>query len=392
MNEVVIVSAVRTATGRYGKSLLPFSAQKLGAFAIQEAVKRANIEPSEIQDVIMGNVISAGLGQNPARQAMIHAEVPVSVPAVTVNKVCGSSLKAAMMGADAIKAGSSDTILAGGMESMSNAPYLDPKARWGHRMGNGKLIDAMINDGLWDSFENFHMGMTGEIIAEKYEISRVQMDEFSYNSHMRATKATEEGLFRDEILPIEVPQRKGVPIIFDKDEGIRKSTTPETLAGLRTAFKKDGMLTPGNCSQLSDGGSAVVLMDADKAQEKGLEPLAKITGYLSSGVEPKYVMEAPIPAVKMLLEKLGKTIDDIDLFEHNEAFASASCAVAKGLEIPLEKFNVNGGAVALGHPIGASGTRILATLIYAMKNRGARTGIATICLGGGNAVAMSIEM
>lgn len=392
MNEVVIVSAVRTATGRYGKSLLPFSATKLGAFAIQEAVKRAKIQPSEIQDVIMGNVISAGLGQNPARQAMIHAGLPVSVPAVTVNKVCGSSLKAAMMGADAIKAGSSDTILAGGMESMSNAPYLDPKARWGHRMGNGKLIDAMINDGLWDSFESFHMGMTGEIIAEKHEISREQMDEFSFNSHMRAAKATEEGLFKDEILPIEVPQRKGDPIIFGKDEGIRKSTTREGLAGLRTAFKKDGMLTAGNCSQLSDGGSAAVLMGADKAQERGLEPLAKITGYLSSGVEPKYVMEAPIPAVKMLLEKLGKTVDDIDLFEHNEAFASASCAVAKGLEIPMEKFNVHGGAVALGHPIGASGTRILATLIYAMKNRGAKTGIATICLGGGNAVAMSIEM
>jgi acetyl-CoA C-acetyltransferase len=391
MNEVVIVSVVRTAVGRYGKSLLPFSAQKLGAFAIQEAVKRANIQPSEVQDVIMGNVISAGLGQNPARQALIHGGLPVSVPAVTVNKVCGSSLKAAMMGADAIKAGSSDTILAGGMESMSNAPYLDPRARWGHRMGDGELIDAMINDGLWDAYEHFHMGMTGEIIAEKHEISREQMDEFSYNSHMRAAKATEEGLFKEEILPLEIPQRKGDPIIFDKDEGIRKSTTPETLAGLKTAFKKDGMLTPGNCSQLSDGGSAVVLMDADKAQERGLEPLARITGYLSSGVEPKYVMEAPIPAVKMLLEKLGKTVDDIDLFEHNEAFASASCAVAKGLDIPLEKFNVHGGAVALGHPIGASGTRILATLIYAMKTRGAKTGIATICLGGGNAVAMAIE-
>ncbi len=392
MNEVVIVSIVRTATGRYGKSLLPFSAQKIGAFVIQEAVKRAKVQPSEVQDVIMGNVISAGLGQNPARQAMIHAGLPASVPAVTVNKVCGSSLKAVMFGADAIKAGSSDTILAGGMESMSNAPYLDPKARWGHRMGDGKLIDAMINDGLWDVYENFHMGLTGEIIAEKYEISREQMDEFSYHSHMKAAKATEDGLFKEEILPIEIPQRKGEPIIFDKDEGIRKNTTPETLAGLRAAFKKDGMLTPGNCSQLSDGGSAAVLMDADKAQERGLEPLAKITGYLSSGVEPKYVMEAPIPAVKMLLEKLGKTVDDIDLFEHNEAFASASCAVAKGLEIPMEKLNVHGGAVALGHPIGASGTRILATLIYAMKNRGAKTGIATLCLGGGNAVAMSIEM
>ncbi|MEE9223241.1 MAG: acetyl-CoA C-acetyltransferase [Thermoplasmata archaeon] len=392
MGEVVIVSAVRTAVGRYGKSLRPFSAPQLGAFTIQEAVKRANIQPSEIQDVIMGNVISAGLGQNPARQAMIHAGLPVSVPAVTVNKVCGSSLKATMMGADAIKADSSDTILAGGMESMSNAPYLDPKARWGHRIGNGKLIDTMINDGLWDAYENFHMGMTGEIIAEKYEIPREQMDEFSYNSHMRAAKATEEGLFKEEILPIEIPQRKGEPVIFDKDEGIRKSTTPETLAGLKTAYKKDGMLTAGNSSQLSDGGSAAVLMDADKAQERGLEPLARITGYLSSGVEPKYVMEAPIPTVKMLLKKLGKTVDDIDLFEHNEAFASASCAVAKGLGIPLEKLNVHGGAVALGHPLGASGTRILATLIYAMKNRGAKTGIATICLGGGNAVAISIEM
>jgi acetyl-CoA C-acetyltransferase len=392
MNEVVIVSAVRTAVGKYGKALRPFSAQRLGAMAIDEAVKRAKIQPAEVQDVIMGNVVSAGLGQNPARQAMIHAGLPVSVPAVTVNKVCGSSLKAAMMGADAIKAGSSDTILAGGMESMSNGPYLSMKARWGHRLGDGELLDAVVNDGLWDAYNNFHMGMTGEIIAEKYEITREQMDEFSYHSHMRAAKATEEGLFKEEILPIEIPQRKGKPIIFDKDEGIRKATTPEILAGLRTEFKKDGLLTPGNCSQLSDGGSAVVLMSADKAQERGLEPLARITGYLSSGVEPKYVMEAPIPAVKMLLERLGKTVDDIDLFEHNEAFASASCAVAKGLEIPMEKLNVHGGAVALGHPIGASGTRILATLIYAMKNRGAKTGIATICLGGGNAVAMSIEM
>ncbi len=392
MGEVVIVSAVRTAIGRYGASLVPFTAPKLGAFAIEESVKRASIQPGDIQEVIMGNVVSAGLGQNPARQAMIHGGIPVSVPAFTVNKVCGSSLKAAMIGADAIKAGSYDTILAGGMESMSNAPYLDRKARWGHRMGDGKLVDAMIFDGLWDIYNDFHMGMTGEIIAEKYDVSREEMDKFAWQSHKKASKATEGGLFKDEIMPIEIPKKKGDPVVFDKDEGVRKDTTPESLAKLKTVFKKDGMLTAGNCSQLSDGASAVVLMSAERAQEKGVKPLATITGYVSSGVEPELVMEAPIPAVKMLLEKIGKTVDDIDLFEHNEAFASASCAVAKGLSIPLEKLNVHGGAVALGHPIGASGTRVLTTLIYAMKKRGAKTGIATLCLGGGNAVAMSIEM
>ncbi len=392
MGEVVIVSAVRTAVGRYGESLLPFSAPKLGAMVVEEAVKRANIQPSDIQELLMGNVLSAGLGQNPARQAGIHGGLPVTVPSSTINKVCGSSLKAAMIGADAIKAGSYDVILAGGMESMSNAPYLVPKARWGHRMGDGKLVDAMINDGLWDIYNDFHMGMTGEIIAEKYDISRERMDEFAYQSHAKAAKATEEGLFKDEIMPVEIPQRKGEPVIFDKDEGIRKDTTPEGLAKLKTVFKKDGMLTAGNCSQLSDGAAAVVLMSAEKAQEMGVAPLAKITGYVSNGVEPELVMEAPIPAVKMLLEKTGKTIDDFDLFEHNEAFASASCAVSKALEIPEEKFNVHGGAVALGHPIGASGARVLTTLIYAMKNHGAKTGIATLCLGGGNAVAMSIEM
>ncbi len=392
MAEVVIVSAVRTAIGRYGAALLPFTATNLGTLVIEEAVKRANIQPSDVQEVIMGNVVSAGLGQNPARQAMIHGGIPVSVPATTVNKVCGSSLKAAMIGADAIKAGSYDTILAGGMESMTNAPYLDRKARWGHRMGDGKLVDAMINDGLWDIYNDFHMGMTGEIIAEKYDISRERMDEFAYQSHMKSAKATEVGHFKDEIMPIEIPQKKGDPVIFDKDEGIRKDTTPEGLAKLKAVFKKDGMLTAGNCSQLSDGASAVVVMSAEKAQEMGVTPLARITGYVSSGVEPELVMEAPIPAVKMLLEKTGKTIDDFDLIEHNEAFASASCAVMKGLEIPEEKFNVHGGAVALGHPIGASGARVLTTLIYAMKNHGAKTGLATLCLGGGNAVAMSIEM
>jgi acetyl-CoA C-acetyltransferase len=392
MEEVVIVSAARTAIGRYGKSLLPFSAPQLGAMAIKEAVKRANIEPGDLQEVIMGNVVTAGLGQNPARQAMIHGGIPVEVPAVTVNKVCASSLKAVVFGADAIKAGNYDTMLAGGMESMSNCPYIAQRARWGYRLGTGRLLDAMINDGLWDSYNDFHMGMTGEIIAEKYEITREQMDQFAYESHMKAATATYEGLFKEEIMPVEIPQKKKDPIIFDKDEGIRGNTTPEILAGLRTQFKKDGMLTAGNCSQLSDGASAVVVMSADKAKDRGLEPLAKITGYATSGVEPELVMEAPIPAVKMLLEKLGKKVDDIDLYEHNEAFASASCAVAKGLDIPMEKLNVHGGAVALGHPIGASGARVLTTLIYAMKNREAKTGIATLCLGGGNAVAMSIEM
>ncbi|TET90909.1 MAG: acetyl-CoA C-acetyltransferase [Methanomassiliicoccales archaeon] len=392
MDEVVIISAVRTAIGRYGRSLLPFSATKLGAMVIGEAVKRANIEPADVQEVIMGNVVSAGLGQNPARQAAIYGGIPVEVPATTVNKVCASSLKAVVFGTDAIKAGNYDTMLAGGMESMSNCPYLAQKARWGYRLGTNKLVDAMVNDGLWDIYNDFHMGMTGEIIADKYEITREQMDQFSYESHMKAAKATDEGLFKEEIMPVEIPQRKVEPVIFDKDEGIRRNTTPEALAKLRTEFKKDGMLTAGNCSQLSDGGSAVVIMSADKAKERGLEPLAKITGYVSVGVKPELVMEAPIPAIKMLLEKLGKTINDIDVYEHNEAFASASCAVMKGLSIPPEKFNVHGGAVALGHPIGASGARVLTTLIYAMKNRDAKTGIATLCLGGGNAIAMSIEM
>ncbi|UCD92774.1 MAG: acetyl-CoA C-acetyltransferase [Methanobacteriota archaeon] len=392
MQEVVIVSAVRTAIGRYGGALLPFSAPKLGAKVVKEAVGRAKIQPSDIQEVIIGNVVTAGLGQNPARQATLWGDLPPSTPATTINKVCGSSLKAAMMGADAIKAGSYDTVLAGGMESMSNCPYLAPKARWGHRLGNGKLIDAIIHDGLWDIYNDFHMGMTGEIIAEKYEITREQMDEFSYQSHVRAALATDNGMFKDEILPMDIPQKKGEPVVFDKDEGIRRDTTAEKLAKLKTQFKKDGMLTAGNCSQLSDGASAVVVMSADKAKERGLEPLAKITGYVTSGLEPELVMEAPIPAIKMLLEKIGKTVDDIDLFEHNEAFASASCAVSKGLSIPMDKFNVHGGAVALGHPIGASGARVLTTLIYAMKHHNAKTGIATLCLGGGNAVAMSIEM
>ncbi len=392
MDEVVIISAVRTAIGRYGRSLLPFSATKLGAMVIGEAVKRANIEPADVQEVIMGNVVSAGLGQNPARQAAIYGGIPVEVPATTVNKVCASSLKAVVFGTDAIKVGNYDIMLAGGMESMSNCPYLAQKARWGYRLGTNKLVDAMVNDGLWDIYNDFHMGMTGEIIADKYEITREQMDQFAYESHMKAAKATDEGRYKEEIMPVEIPQRKVEPVIFDKDEGIRRNTTPEALAKLRTEFKKDGMLTAGNCSQLSDGGSAVVIMSADKAKERGLEPLAKITGYVSVGVKPELVMEAPIPAIKMLLEKLGKTINDIELYEHNEAFASASCAVMKGLGIPPEKFNVHGGAVALGHPIGASGARVLTTLIYAMKNRDAKTGIATLCLGGGNAVAMSIEM
>lgn len=392
MNEVVIVSAVRTAIGRYGRSLLPFSAPQLGAIVIKEAVKRARISPSDVQEVIMGNVVSAGLGQNPARQAAIHGGIPVEVPATTVNKVCASSLKAVVFGADAIKVGNYDTILAGGMESMSNCPYLAMKARWGYRLGTSKLVDAMVNDGLWDAYNNFHMGMTGEIIAQKYGITREEMDQFAYESHMKAAKATDEGLFKEEIVPVEIPQRKKEPIIFDKDEGIRKDTTPEILAKLRSEFKEGGMLTAGNCSQLSDGASAVVIMSAEKAEERGLEPLAKITGYASSGVKPELVMEAPIPAVRMLLRRLGKNVDEIDLYEHNEAFASASCAVRKGLGIPPEKLNVHGGAVALGHPIGASGTRVLTTLIYAMKSRGAKTGIATLCLGGGNAVAMSIEM
>jgi acetyl-CoA C-acetyltransferase len=392
LTEVVILGAVRTAIGKFNGTLKDFSAQKLGAVAIEEAVARAGIGGNNIDEVLMGNVISAGLGQNPARQAMIYAEMPETIGAVTVNKVCGSGLKTVMMAASSIKAGDASCIVAGGMENMNMAPYLLKKARYGYRLGEGKITDAMVYDGLWDVYNDFHMGLTGEIVAEKYNVTREDADELSFQSHQKAAVAIKEGKFKDEIVPVEIPQRKGDPISFDTDEGVREDTSVEKLARLKPVFKKDGLVTAGNASQISDGAAAVVVASREKAEELGAKPMASIIDYNTGGVKPELVMEAPIPTTRALLEKTGLTVDDLDLFEHNEAFASASVAVKKELNVPLEKFNVHGGAVALGHPIGCSGTRVLITLMYALKQRCLKRGLATLCLGGGNAVAMIVEM
>jgi len=391
MNEVVIVSGVRTAQGKFAGALKDFSAPQLGGMVIREAVKRAGIKPNEVDEVIMGNVVSAGLGQNVARQAAIAAGLPYEIGAFHVDKVCGSGLKAVVLAAQAIKCGDADVIVAGGMESMTNCPYLLDKARFGYRLFNGKLIDAMVNDGLWDVYNDFHMGMTGEIIAEKYNITREDCDKFALWSHHKAAEATENGKFKEEILPVEVKQKKGDPIIFDKDEGIRKDTSLEKLAKLPPFFKENGVVTAGNASQITDGAAAVVVMSKEKAKEKGVEPIVTIKGYNTSGVKPEYVMEAPIPGVKNLLKKMKLSIDDIDLFEHNEAFSSASVAVMRELDVPRDIFNVHGGAVALGHPIGCSGSRILVTLMYALQQYDKTRGLATVCLGGGNAVSMVVE-
>ncbi|MCK4455177.1 MAG: acetyl-CoA C-acetyltransferase [Thermoplasmata archaeon] len=392
MEEVVLASAVRTAVGRFGGSLVDINAAQLGGYVITEAVKRAGLKGEDIEEALMGNVVSAGLGQNPARRAMIYARLPYEIGATTVNKVCGSGLKTVMMAADAIKAGSYKIIVAGGMENMNMSPYLLRQARYGYRLFDGKLVDAMVFDGLWDIHNDFHMGMTGEIISERLNVSREEMDKLAYESHMKAAKATEEGRFKDEILPFDIPQRKGEPVVFDKDEGVRPDTSVEKLAKLKPVFKKDGVVTAGNASQISDGAAALVVMAKSEAESRGIEPLAKVVAYNTSGVKPEYVMEAPMPSVKALLKDTGLTMDDLDLFEHNEAFASASVAVRRELGVPDEKFNVNGGAVALGHPIGCSGARVLTTLLYAMKNKNAGRGLATLCLGGGNAVSMIVEM
>lgn len=392
MKEIVIASATRTAIGKFGGTLSQVPAAKLGGIAIEEAVKRAGIDNESVEEVIMGCVVGAGLGQNPARQAAIAAGIPYSAGAFTVNKVCGSGMKSMVLAAQAIKAGDAKIIVAGGMENMDLAPYVLPKARYGYRLGDGKIVDAMVNDGLWDVYNDFHMGMTGELIAEKFNITREKADEFALASHRKAAAAIEAGKFREEIVPVTIPQRKGDPVIFDTDEGVRPDTTMESLSRLRPVFKPDGgLVTAGNASQISDGASAAVIMDKDTAQDMGITPLATITHYGTGGLAPEWVMEAPIPATRQVLERAGLTIDDIDIIEHNEAFASASAAVVQELNIPVEKFNVHGGAVALGHPIGASGTRVMTTLAYAMKDRGAKRGLATICLGGGNAVTMVIE-
>ena len=391
MKEIVIVSGARTAQGKFAGALKSFSAPQLGSIAIKEAVKRAGLELKDVNELIMGNVVSAGLNQNVARQAAITAGIPYEIPAFHVDKVCGSSLKAVVLAAQAIKCDDAEIVVAGGMESMTNCPYILDKARFGYRLFDGKLIDSMVNDGLWDVYNKFHMGMTGEIIADKYSITREDCDRFAAWSHEKAAKATDEGKYREEIIPVEIKQKKGDSIIFDKDEGIRKDSTVETLAKLKPVFKEGGVVTAGNASQITDGGSAVVVMSKDKAKTLGITPLATIKGYNSSGVRPDFVMEAPIPGVKNLFKKMNLSIDDIDLVEHNEAFSSASIAVMKELKIPKEKFNVHGGAVALGHPIGCSGSRILITLMQALKQYKKTRGLATICLGGGNAVSMVIE-
>lgn len=391
MKEVVVVSGVRTAQGKFAGALKKFSAPQLGGIVIKEAVKKAGVQPKDVDEVIMGCVVPAGLGQNVARQAAINAGIPYEAGALHVDKVCGSSLKAVVLAAQAIKCDDADVIVAGGMESMSNCPYMLPKARYGYRMFDGKVVDLMVNDGLWDIYNNFHMGMTGEIIAERHNLTRKEIDEFAAWSHQKAEHATEKGYFKDEIIPVEIPQKKADPIKFEKDEGIRYGTKAENLAKLKPFFKEDGVVTAGNASQITDGASATVVMSKEKADELGIKPLVTIKGYNTSGVKPELVMEAPIPGVERLLKAMKLKIDDLDLVEHNEAFSSASLAVMKHFKIPKEKFNVYGGAVALGHPIGNSGSRILITLMHAMNKMDKKRGLATICLGGGNAVNMVVE-
>ena len=393
LEEVVIVSAVRTPIAKFQGALTDFTAPQLGAMVVKEAVKRANLDPTRVDECIMGNVISAGLGQNPARQAALNGGLPPEVAALTINKVCGSGLKAVGLAAQAIQTGNAEIVVAGGMESMTNAPYLLPQARKGYRLGNSQIIDSMVNDGLWDVYNNYHMGMTGENVAEKYGITREQQDEFAVNSHRKAVQAWKECRFKSQVMPIEIPaRRKGEPAtIFDKDEGPREDTTVETLRSLKPAFKKDGSVTAGNASTINDGAAAVVVMGARKAKQLGLQPLARIVAQATSGVDPKWVMMAPVDGIRNLWKKTGWKPDEVDLYEINEAFSVQSVAVVRELGIDMDKVNVNGGAVALGHPIGASGARVLVTLLYELIRRNAHKGIAALCLGGGNSVAMAIE-
>lgn len=391
MREAVIVSSVRTAVGKYGGSLASVPAADMGAAVITEALRRAGVEPGQVDEVIMGNVLQAGLGQNPARQASVKAGIPYEVPAWTLNKVCGSGLKTVGLAAQLIGAGEADIIVAGGMENMSAAPYLVEKGRWGYRMGDGKLVDAMIRDGLWCAFNDVHMGITAENIAAKYGITREEQDAFAAGSQEKAIAAIDAGRFKDEILPVALPARKGEPVAFDTDEFPRRGTTAEGLAKLKPAFKKDGTVTAGNASGINDGAGAVVVMSADKARELGLKPLFIIRAAASAGVDPAYMGLGPIPSSKKALAKAGLTVADMDLIEANEAFAAQALAVMRELDLPPEKTNVNGGAIAIGHPIGCSGTRILVTLLHEMKRRGSRYGLATLCIGGGQGTALVVE-
>ena len=392
METPVILSAVRTPIGRFQGGLASFSAPELGAKVVAEAARRAGLDPKQIDEAILGNVIQAGLGQNPARQAALKGGCDPRVAALTINKVCGSGLKAVALAAQAVQLGESEIVVAGGMESMTNAPYLLPQARSGYRLGDGKLIDSMIHDGLWDSYEDFHMGMTGELVAEKYGISREEQDRFAVESHQKATRARKSCFFEAQILPIEVPQKKGDPIVIRYDESPREDTSIEALAKLKPAFKKDGTVTAGNAPGTNDGAAALIVTSERRAAQLGKPPQARIVAQAVSGVEPKWVMMAPVDAVEKLLQKTGWDRDrDVDLYELNEAFAVAAIAVTRVLRLDPAKVNVNGGAVALGHPIGASGARILVTLLYELERRDLKRGIAALCLGGGNAVALAIE-
>ena len=391
MKEVVIVSAARTAIGSFGGSLAGFSAVQLGVFAAREAIKRAGINPAEIKETIIRNILSAGEGQNIARQISINSGIPETSPAMTINKLCGSGLRAVSMAAQFIMLGDADIVLAGGTENMSNAPYLLKKARFGYKMGHDEIVDSMIQDGLMDSFNNYHMGITAENIAEQWGIGREEQDEFALKSQFKTEKAQKENKFKDEIVPIEIPQRKGEPLIFDKDEFPKSGLSIEKLAALRPAFKKDGTVTAGNASGINDGAAMLIVMSKEKAVELGLKPLARIISYANAALDPKIMGYGPVPATKAALLKAKLKIEEIDLIEANEAFASQSISVWRDLKMDPDKVNVNGGAIALGHPIGASGARILTTLLYEMKRRNAKTGLATLCIGGGMGTSMIIE-
>ncbi|WP_201713393.1 acetyl-CoA C-acetyltransferase [Rossellomorea arthrocnemi] len=391
-NEVVIVSAVRTAIGSFNGSLKGISAPELGAIVIKDALEKAGVNGTDVDEVIMGNVLQAGLGQNPARQASIKAGLPEHVPAMTINKVCGSGLKTVHLATQAILSGDADIIVAGGMENMSQAPYLLKGAREGYKMGDQKVVDSMISDGLWCAFNDYHMGVTAENLCDRYSLTREEQDEFAAWSQQKAAAAIESGRFEDEIVPVHIPQRKGEPVVFKQDEFPRKGSTAEKLSGLRSAFKKDGTVTAGNASGINDGAAAVVVMSKKKADELGITPLVSIKGNANAGVDPSMMGIGPVAAVKKVLEKTKMSMEDMELIEANEAFAAQSLAVDKELQFKKDALNVNGGAIALGHPIGASGTRILVSLIHEMKKRGVQNGLATLCIGGGQGVATVVEL
>jgi acetyl-CoA C-acetyltransferase len=392
MHEAVIVSAVRLPTGKFLGTLKDFAAPELGAMVVREAVLRAGVDPDSVDECIMGNVVPAGAGQAPARQAALKGGLADHVAALTINKVCGSGLKAVMLAQQGILAADIEIAVAGGMESMSSCPYLLPRVREGLRMGNGTVVDSMIHDGLWCPFEGWHMGNAGETVADCYKITRDQQDAFAAESHRRAAAAHAAGKFKDEILPVSIPQKKGEPLIFDRDESVRADTTVETLRSLKPAFKKDGTVTAGNAPPVNDGAAALVVMSSGRARELGVKPMARIAAQATSGLQPKMLLMTPVEATRKVLKKANWKLDDVDLFELNEAFAVQAVAVANQLGLDLDRVNVNGGAVALGHAIGASGARVLTTLLYALRNRGGKRGIATLCLGGGNGVALAVEM